>query len=633
MESYEKVASGLIIAGMMAIAGVITYAWANPEPVTPDRSGGLLSSFSSRGQMYDFLQSSEKVGNSYSDDLMRFSLAEKSQSGSSPSYSQTNIQVMGVDELDTVKTDGTNIYISSYDEVSILKAYPPSSLQNLSKINESYLVGHDDPNVRLTFEGIFVLPQKLIVVCSWYEYQYGLNYGYDFGVVSPAATDNTGPRSYTLVFDVSDPAQPKLDYSVGVSGYVQTARMIEDRVYLIAQQYQWMIQDDIVLPTVWADGSPKELSLGSIYYDPEMRDASSFLSVLALNVSTEEYETVSLVAGYASTIYMSKQAIFLTIQKWLGEITVMNGENVVEDRDTTTTTIFKIAFEGLSMQAEARGDVKGWLLNQFSMDEKDSFLRVATTDTFFQPTDGTSMSNSVFVLDSSLNVVGSLTGIAPTERIYSARFIDDMLYLVTFRQMDPLFVVDLKAPTNPKIVGQLEMPGFSNYLHPVDATHVLGIGSENNNVKVSLYNVSDPTNPVEQSKFILDGYSSSWSDAQYEHKAVLFNLEKELLVIPISAYGEYVYVSNDSKLWMSEYVLGALILRISSEDGISFRGIVEHQSTSQYSYEYVSRSLYIGDYLYTVSYTVVKASMLSDLSEISSLVYKTDEYQYYYYRI
>jgi len=243
------------------------------------------------------------------------------------------------------------------------------------------------------------------------------------------------------------------------------------------------------------------------------------------------------------------------------------------------------------------------------------------------------MSNSVFVLDSSLNVVGSLTGIAPTERIYSARFIDDMLYLVTFRQMDPLFVVDLKAPTNPKIVGQLEMPGFSNYLHPVDATHVLGIGSENNNVKVSLYNVSDPTNPVEQSKFILDGYSSSWSDAQYEHKAVLFNLEKELLVIPISAYGEYVYVSNDSKLWMSEYVLGALILRISSEDGISFRGIVEHQSTSQYSYEYVSRSLYIGDYLYTVSYTVVKASMLSDLSEISSLVYKTDEYQYYYYRI
>ena len=259
------------------------------------------------------------------------------------------------------------------------------------------------------------------------------------------------------------------------------------------------------------------------------------------------------------------------------------------------------------------------------MDEKEPFLRVATTNMFFQPAEGTTMSNSVFVLDSNLNVVGSLTDIAPTERIYSARFVDDTLYLVTFRQIDPLFAIDLKDPTNPKIVGELEMPGFSSYLHPVDATHVLGIGTEDGMVKVSLYDVSDPTKPVEQSKFMLGDYDYSWSDAQYDHKAVLFDLEKQLLVIPISAYRSYGdYYTADG------YITGALVLKVSVYDGISLRGIIEHKNATQYSSGYVSRSLYIGDFLYTISSTMVKASTLSDLSEVGSLIYRDYYYGYYY---
>jgi inhibitor of cysteine peptidase len=622
MESHEKVAAGLILAAMMATAGLITFAWANPEPVTPDRGGGLLSTFSNRHQIVDFLKSSEKTGSAYYDSAPRATMGMNEQLASSPSYSRTNVQVAGVDEMDTVKTDGKYIYISSWDEVNILNAYPPTSLENVSKINESLILGHDENDVYISFNGVFVLPQKLIVVASWYENHYVL---YDDVARVEVPTDYYGPRAYVFIFDMNDPSQPKLDYSVGISGYVQTARMIGDRVYLIAQHYQWMTQSEMVLPRVWIGADSRELGLDSIYYDPEMRDASSFLSVLALNVSSEKYESVSVVAGYASTIYMSEQAIFMTIQKWVGEISVVNGENVVEDSNTITTTIFKIAFDGLSMKAVARGDVKGWLLNQFSMDEKEPFLRVATTNMFFQPADGTTMSNSVFVLDSDLNVVGSLTDIAPTERIYSARFIDDTLYLVTFRRIDPLFAIDLKDPTNPKIVGELEMPGFSSYLHPVDATHVLGIGSENSMVKVSLYNVTDPTKPVEQSKFILDGYSYSWSNVEYDHKAVLFDLEKQLLVIPISAYRQYGDYYSDSG-----YITGALVLKVSIDDGISLRGIVEHKGVTQYSSEYVFRSLYIGDFLYTVSNTMVKVSALSDLSEIGSLIYYTYDYRYYY---
>ena len=283
------------------------------------------------------------------------------------------------------------------------------------------------------------------------------------------------------------------------------------------------------------------------------------------------------------------------------------------------------------MKAVARGDVDGWLLNQFAMDEKEPYLRLATTNELVHPAEGTSISNSVFVLDSDLNIVGSLTGIAPTEWIYSARFIDDTLYLVTFRQMDPLFVISLKDPTNPKIVGELEMPGFSSYLHPVDATHVLGIGSENNSIKVSLYDVSDPTAPIEQSKYVLDGFTYSWSEALYDHKAVLFDLEKKLLVIPIYGYGEY-WTEDD--VWSWSYISGALVLEVSLEQGISYRGMIDHQVEDNYNYSHyygiVSRSLYIDDYLYTISDTSIKASMLSDLSEISFLIYRTYDYVYRY---
>jgi len=634
METHEKVFAGLMFAAMMVTAGLLTYVWTVAEPAPPGQGGGLLSAFSDRSEVVDFLESSERTDYPYYNEVPKSSMGTGEQDSSSDSYSRTNVQVAGVDEMDTVKTDGKYIYIASWDAISILNAYPPTALGNVSVINEKSILGNDETNRTLSFSGLFILPQKLVAVCSWHEYSYVIGpiiyNDSDKVEFSPPAYYFT-PRSYVLVFDISEPAQPKLDFSIGVSGYVQSARMIEDKVYLIAQHYDWMIQDETVLPMVWTLDDSAELQADDIYYDPEMRDASSFLNVLAVDVSSQEHECLSVIAGYSSTIYMSKQAIFLTVQKWVGDIIMVDGSEKVEDSDTTTTTIFKVAFDGLSMKAVARGDVDGWLLNQFAMDEKEPYLRLATTNELVHPAEGTSISNSVFVLDSDLNIVGSLTGIAPTEWIYSARFIDDTLYLVTFRQMDPLFVISLKDPTNPKIVGELEMPGFSSYLHPVDATHVLGIGSENNSIKVSLYDVSDPTAPIEQSKYVLDGFTYSWSEALYDHKAVLFDLEKNLLVIPIYGYGEY-WTEDD--VWSWSYISGALVLEVSLEQGISYRGIIDHQVEDNYNYSHyygiVSRSLYIDDYLYTISDTSIKASMLSDLSEISFLIYRTYDYVYRY---
>lgn len=539
-----------------------------------------------------------------------------------------------MDELDEVKTDGEFVYISSYDSVKIVRAYPAEALSNVSTINESSILGHDDPNIYLSFSGIFVLPQKLIVVCSWTEYiaiPVMYDYGYSEGgfAASQVIGDESGPRSYVMVYDISDPEHPDIDFAVGVTGYVQSARMIDDRVYLIANQYQWLIGSNTLLPRTWVGDNSDELAIDKIFYDPEMRDPAMFLNILAVNISSGDNDCVSLVAGYASTIYMSKQALYLSVQKWVGDIGVVRSDSEALAEDTTTTTIFKISFDGLSMKATARGDVKGWLLNQFSMDEKEPYLRVATTSTWFSPSNGTAQGNSVFVLDSSLQIVGTLTGIAPTERIYSVRFVNDTLYMVTFRQVDPLFVINLSDPTNPKIAGELQMPGFSNYLHPVDETHMLGIGSESSMIKVSLYNVSDPTAPTEQSKFILDGFRYSYSSAQYDHKAVLFDLEKNLLVIPMSGYGEVFF---NGEYWETTYVSGALVLNVSVEEGIHMRGIIIHETGKYNSQENVWRSLYIGENLYTISSSIVKASSLADLSEISSLIYReNDNYRYIMY--
>jgi uncharacterized secreted protein with C-terminal beta-propeller domain len=379
-------------------------------------------------------------------------------------------------------------------------------------------------------------------------------------------------------------------------------------VFLVTQSYSWIYGDEIATPKVWIGSMGGKMPLDKIHYDPETRETGGFLNVLSVNIRTEAHDVMSIVAGWASTVYMSQNALYITIQKWTGNIAISNDSGIVaEQEDSTKTTIYRIAVDGVQMAATAKGEVGGWLLNQFSMDENGQYLRVATTTSWMD------MKNSVYVLGSDLSIVGALKGIAPGERIYSARFVGDTLYLVTFRQVDPLFVIDLSAPSSPVVLGELEMPGFSSYLQPIDQNHLLGIGRENNNVKVSLYDVTDPMKPSEVSKFVVDA-DYSYSDAQSNHKAVLYDADRGILVIPISSntYGEYWTNSQNHQ--------GAYVFTISAENGISLKGVVTHSDVNYYLSN-VMRSLYIGDHLYTVSYTQVKANNIDDLSDEGTLVY------------
>jgi uncharacterized secreted protein with C-terminal beta-propeller domain len=324
-----------------------------------------------------------------------------------------------------------------------------------------------------------------------------------------------------------------------------------------------------------------------------------------------------------------KNALFSRIQKALEEYDF----NI--QKETQKTVIHRIAIDSDgSINYESRGEVPGTLLNQFSMDEDGNRFRVATTSDYWSPSGGSVLHNNVYVLDKDMDIVGDLENIAKGESIYSARFMGDRLYLVTFERTDPFFVIDL-SDDDPKVLGELKLPGYSNYLHPYDNDHVIGIGKETKEnqyggveilgVKLALFDVSDVRNPKLVDDYEIGG-SGTDSEVLYDHKALLFDRNKDVLSIPVSIapdYAEPRYTDDGKyiqpKVWRGFYVFG-----VDADSGFKLKGQVEHfNDVNDYYYGYGvqgSRSFYIGDVLYTVTLNnLIKMNDLSDMDEIGQL--------------
>lgn len=280
------------------------------------------------------------------------------------------------------------------------------------------------------------------------------------------------------------------------------------------------------------------------------------------------------------------------------------------------------------MTCEARGTVPGRERNQFSMDEYGDFFRIETVT--WAP-DWAKQTN-LHVLDMNLSIVGKLEGLAPGENFHSARFMGHRAYFVTFKKTDPLFVIDLSEPTNPTVLGELHIPGYSDYLHPYDETHLIGVGKhtveadqENfawyQGIKISLFDVSNVTNPVQMDNIII-GDRGSDTPVLYDHKAFLFDRARELLVIPVleakidqSKYGgEVPPNAYGNSVWQGAYVFDISLLH-----GFLFEGRITHLENGMDIYEntyWVKRSLYIEYVLYTVSSRKICLNQLDDLSPI-----------------
>ncbi len=515
-----------VTALIVAVTVVLTGAASLVLPHSPYHPTGILPSFGSYDEIERYLQvvpGEARDLNPFESLWGGFGAAGSEEAAS---HSNTNVRVEGIDEDDMVKTDGRYLYIASPDRVTVVRAYPPEDLRNVTVIEAADVLGYSSGNESARILGILLVGDRLVVLASVDTVSDRDPYA---GEGDQTYWWRTDPRTIASIFDVGDPENPRFVSCHGVSGYQLATRTSEGKVYLVTQSYVWAWAAEFVLPREWTGGASTEMSPSQIHYDPESSDSGSFVNVLALDVSTGETRAVSIVAGFASTVYMSSNALYLTFQKWSGPVFLESGSagwldiagmNDASANDGMATTIYKIEVDGLTISPLARGEVAGWLLDHFSMDEKDRFLRVATS------TSWAAQENAVYVLDSSLSIVGSLEGLAPQERIYAARFTGDMLYLVTFRQIDPLFAIDLSVPAQPHVLGELKIPGYS-----------------------------------------------SSSDA---------------------------YVFN------------------VSGEGVSLWGTVGHGSGLQ-----ILRSLYIGDFLYTLSSAMIKVNSLIDLSESNVLEYRS----------
>lgn len=527
-------------------------------------------------------------------------------------YSETNVQVIGVDETDIVKTDGKTIYYTPENY------YPYSVLQQTDyrtgEVYYSYKTGEK------TFS-LNALPPEKAEILSEIE-----GSGEVYLINNTLITIH-----YNLIkgYDVTDPSSPKKLWEKQLWGYYTDSRVIDGKLYLVVVNHnifypmkymgQAVDHEDVYYPTSTDFTRPQT---DSIFYISEVDvQEGSFDQTVALIGSDS-----SIIYGSGNALYFTnyytidEDAMYLQYMKDGGadfyppvkkEILEIVSYDSIRPylrawgiRDTISNYTSALTLEeqqvlfnsthndyleyssGFASKAERTsftkinlddfsfetGSVPGLLLNSFSMDEQDGYLRIASSASgnWMMRDSG---SNSVYVLDNHMKLVGSLEGLAPGETIYSSRFVGDMLYLVTYRTIDPFFVIDLSNPQDPELLGELKIPGYSTYLHPINETAVIGLGkADNNSMKLALFDVSDYSKPVEMDSFVFD--RSVYSAAEHDYHAFMWDGEKELLVLPTYEHA-FVFKVDDSGIH--------LVLDDIHEDSA------------------VSRTIYINDYFYTFS--------------------------------
>ncbi len=592
-------------------------------------------------------------------------------------YSQTNIQVAGVDEADVIKNDGQYIYMVKGDTVRIFDAYPPKDMQQVGEV-------HFD-KVGFTPQEMYVDGNRLVVVGQVYQnYYYPLPMaGVSSKMIMPPRPFQ-GPKTQVYQIDITDRTSPKQTRVLTFDGNYFTSRRIGDRMVMVmndAPDYWLMDKIDTgeqLVPN-FQDGDKAEepmVKCGDIHYFPGYaRPNYLIVASIPLDSATADVSK-EVMLGSSENVYSSVNNLYVaTTETNYNQITDWNWRV-----DHTNTLVFKFGLDTDGVTFKGRGSVPGRTINQFSMDESGDYFRLATTIDSWNA-DAPS-SNNVYVMDKDMKQIGSITGIAPGERIYSTRFMGNRLYMVTYQRVDPLFVIGLVDPKNPKILGKLKIPGFSDYLHPYDATHIIGFGKdteEDKNIvkmrgfKMALFDVSDVANPIQQFSEII-GDQGTYSELLDNHKALLFDKEKSLLAFPITIVEKVSADQLDCTKYRYSTCLGlcekrcipstctvdsagrstctsdcegpgsclspsydqynttfsgAVVYTLNLTDGFKLRGRVTHYSDSDiakmgnyWPYQYdlsIQRALYMGDVLYTVSQSMLKANDINSIKELNSL--------------
>jgi uncharacterized secreted protein with C-terminal beta-propeller domain len=569
--------------------------------------------------------------------------ASKIESGGTD-YSTTNVQVQNVDEPDYLKNDSKYVYIVSQNTLSIIDAYPAEDAKLILKIAldiESQYI-----------QNMFLNEDRLVI---FYNGQSDDEIIPQFDFIPRRSYSSV---THALIVDVSDKENPTILKDYSIDGHFRDARMIGDYAYFVTNsnidhQYPRLpviMEDSVRIMTpeafyfdnveqfsnfntltaidIFGDTINSETFLmgytGSFYvsennfyltyqqnmpfgfYENSSRDR--FFDVVVPLLPKSIQDEIKLIKNSESDSASAQwNAISELMQKSYNEMDKKSKEELFDkirdalneyDRkiqeDTRKTIIHKISIDEEKIDYVAKGTVPGRLLNQFSMDESGDRFRVATTNEIYTQYEGTIRSNAVYVLNEQLEIVGELEEIAPDESIFSTRFMGDRLYMVTFQQIDPFFVIDLSSDT-PKILGELKIPGFSNYLHPYDEEHVIGVGRDTKEIengrvqqlgiKVALFNVADVSNPKVTDEVII-GDSSTHSEALHNHKAFFFDKSRNVLSIPVSGDIESLESSSSAKMFAPEYNRwsGFYVFDLDKSEGFDLKGTVTHSDDSSRYY-------------------------------------------------
>jgi len=604
-----------------------------------------IARFNSPEQMQSYLSQTQNVGyGGYAPELLARDLAQESDgfsgialnaTGGGERASQTNVQVLGIDEPDIVKNDKKYIYLGGEprfyimedtpvvrgeimpapdirtQNTQIINAFPPNSMEKISEIEDG---------------SELLLKNDVLVVIN-------------------------RQKSSITAYDVSDKENPAQKWRASFSdANFISLRLLDNDIFIVSQKYV-NYQAPCPIPLLEMGGKRTSIACDNIYHLTSLNPSETTYTALKINVQTGEIsDTVTFLgSNQNTTVYVSNLATYVVLSGYLNQSTLMleyftnESQNVLpediiakiknmvdydisleakltelqvilqnyknrlgadqaRELDTNITNalsdyinrnlrnlhlseIVKIANQNMEIMATAT--IPGAPLNQFSLDEYEGNLRIATTvGQNFLP--GVKTANDIYVLSNNLDIVGQLTDLGIDERIYSARFVNDQAYLVTFKEIDPFFVLDLKDPQHPSLKGELKIPGFSSYLHPLEDNIILGVGKEDQYVKLSLFDTTDPQNPKETDTLLLDEF---YTEIMNNHHAFLADRDNQLFFIPASMGGYIVSYDNQN----------LELKRAFDENG-------------------VKRGFYIDQYFYLLSNQKLRAFDMNNWEEINELI-------------
>lgn len=549
-------------------------------------------------------------------------------------HSTTNIQVENVDEADITKTDGDYIYSISEDKVIITNVIDPANIKVEAKIQ---------PTDDYMPEDIILYNDKLVVISTQYVSYSEYN-------------------TFVNVYDITKKSNPRLIESYTLYEGYYTSRCINGKLLVISSG-RLRKDDDKVVAYYTENNNRKDIELSNIKYLKGLETRyQTIIASLDLNnidkVKVNSY-LFNIENAYISehNMYLlneeydnNKESLWNSLKHLFGFEGVAGYFKNIDEYDYnydeyTNIYKFKICDDG-SIEYTNKTKVKGTTINQFSLDEYNENLRIG-----LYTYDG----SRVVVFDKNLKQIGETPYLSKGEKMYSTRFMGNKAYMVTYKNTDPLYVIDLSSPSNPNVLGKLKIPGYSTYLHPYDEDHLIGIGMQTEEkvyrnssgkitstrvvitgMKMALFDVSDVNNPIQISETII-GDSRTTSAILTNHKALLFSAQKGIIAIPVNSYPSNFEIetrNSDISSMVNSYTSyntkytseGYFVYNINLIDGFKLKGIINHEKTPTPNKWYYNskllRGMWIEDNLYTVSEDMIKVNKLDDLTLVSELKFK-----------